>query len=52
MLRHPFYLLLCLFAVVYLAVAGVRGWSVWHTLGRSFIYSGAGRGASGGFHHK
>ena len=49
MLRHPFYLLLCLGAVIYLALAGVRGWSAWHMLGRNFV--GAGRGTSGGFHH-
>ena len=28
MIRHPIYLLLCLFAVGYLALAGARGWSV------------------------
>ena len=50
MLRHPIYLLLCLFTVIYLAFAGQRGWSVWHTVGRSFAASGA--RSAGGFHHK
>ena len=50
MLRHPIYLLLCAFAVVYLAVAAPRGWSVWH-MARGF--GGGGRvGSYGTSHHK
>ena len=52
MLRHPFYLLLCLFGVLYLALAGARGWSVLHTIGRGLGSSGGRGGPAGSFHHK
>jgi hypothetical protein len=36
MMRHPFYLALCLGSAVYLALADARGWSLGHTLGAPF----------------
>ena len=50
MLRHPIYLLLCLFAVVYLALASARGWSAFYFVGRTF--AGGRAHSPGGFHHK
>lgn len=50
MIRHPIYILLCLFAAGYLALAGARGWSVFHTLGRTV--AGSGRGSASSFNHK
>ena len=50
MLRHPFYLLTCLLAVLYLALASARGWSVLHLAARS-LASGRVHSA-GSFHHK
>lgn len=55
MLRHPFYLALCLFSVGYLALADVRGWSFLQSMNRTFFAprSGLGRGGSyGTFNHK
>jgi len=53
MIRHPIYLLLCLFAVGYLAIGDARGWSVFHSLSRSFMNTASGgRGAHGNFNHK
>jgi hypothetical protein len=42
MLRHPIYLAVCLFTVGYLALAGPRGWSFFHSIS-------PGRGARGAF---
>jgi hypothetical protein len=54
-IRHPFYLAFCLFAVVYLATANARGWSFWHSVARPFSSTGGSGGRSGyygGFNHK
>lgn len=51
MIRHPFYLGVCLLAVAYLGTANSRGWSFWHTLGHPFSSSGH-SGYHGGFNHK
>jgi hypothetical protein len=52
MLRHPIYLLLCLFAVGYLAVAGTRGWSLFQSVTSGLTRAtSAGRGSSS-FNHK
>jgi hypothetical protein len=52
MIRHPFYLGICLLAVVYLGTSNARGWSFWHTLGRPFSSRGGYSGSHGGFNHK
>jgi hypothetical protein len=54
MIRHPFYLGICFFAVIYLAVANARGWSFWHSITRPSSSSGTGghSGYYGGFNHK
>ena len=53
MIRHPIYLLLCLFAVGYLAIGDVRGWSLWHSLSRNLVNTASGgRGSAGHFNHK
>ena len=53
MIRHPFYLLLCLFSVGYLAVADVRGWSLLQTVSRSLVTGRATPGIRGSsFNHK
>ena len=55
MIRHPLYLGLCAFAVVYLATANARGWSFWHGFARPFSSTGGSGGRSGyhsGFSHK
>ena len=51
MIRHPFYILICLAAVSYLAVADVRGWSVLQSLTRGMQTRLGPRGGST-FHHK
>jgi protein-S-isoprenylcysteine O-methyltransferase Ste14 len=54
MIRHPFYILVCLFAVGCLAVADVRGWSFLQSLTtRLTTTASGGRGSSyGSFNHK
>jgi len=54
MIRHPFYLGVCLFAAIYLAAANARGWSLWQTVTRPISSFGAGgrSGYYGGFNHK
>lgn len=54
MIRHPFYILLCLAAVLYLATANTRGWSFWQTMAVPFSFGGSGgrSGYYGGFNHK
>ena len=50
MIRHPFYILLCLGTVGYLATADVRGWSLLHSLTKPIMTRTAMRGGS--FNHK
>jgi hypothetical protein len=55
MIRHPFYLGICLFAVAYMGFANTHGWSFWHGLTRPFSSTSGGGGRSGyygGFNHK
>lgn len=55
MIRHPFYIVLCVSAVIYLGYANARGWSFWSGLGRPFSSTGRGGTSSsyyGGFNHK
>jgi protein-S-isoprenylcysteine O-methyltransferase Ste14 len=53
MIRHPIYLFLCVFAVGYLAVGDVRGWSLLHSLSQNLVnMTSSGRGPSGHFNHK
>ena len=53
MIRHPFYLLLCLFSVGYLAVADVRGWSLLQTISRQVASRAGANGIRGSsFNHK
>lgn len=51
MLRHPIYILLCLGAAGYLAIADARGWSFIHSVSRSLLRAGGPRGAHS-FNHK
>ncbi len=55
MIRHPIYLALCLATVGYLGLANARGWSFWHSVGKTFSSSGGSGGRSGyfgSFNHK
>ena len=52
MIRHPFYLLLCLFATGYLALADARGWSFFQSAARNFARVTGSRGSYGSFNHK
>jgi hypothetical protein len=52
MLRHPFYLLCCLFAVGYLMVADARGWSFLHSVSTAFTSNRAFGSGARTYHHK
>ena len=52
MIRHPIYLLLCLFAVGYLAIGDVRGWSLLHTLSRNLVSATSSGRGPGHSNHK
>lgn len=50
MLRHPFYLILCLGAAGYLALADARGWSFFQSVSRGLLRASGNRAHS--FNHK
>jgi hypothetical protein len=53
MIRHPLYLLVCTFAVGYLAIADVRGWSLLQTISRNLVARTGPSGIRGSsFNHK
>jgi hypothetical protein len=52
MIRHPFYIAICLFSAGYLAFSNAKGLSFLQSVTRSFTSSHSPGSRSGGFNHK
>ncbi len=48
-MKSPFYIAWVIIVLGYLAMANMRGWSLFHSLSPSRLFSGR---PSSGFHHK